>query len=110
MKPISIIISNEDDETQLEDNNTRRIDDLNLIYELDYLGHLEIESKYLQSSILPWLISTLRLIETDQHVDSIHFKINSKNNSLIACKSSEDEISEDTTLFTHKLTNISYFL
>jgi hypothetical protein len=104
--------------------SVKTIEDLNLIYELDYLGYIEIESKYLQSSIIPWLISTIKLIETNQHIDSIYFKINSKNNCLIACKppshnnnndennndddSDEDHYNErsEIIIFSHKLTNI----
>ena len=115
----------EEEENRRRANSTKRltktIEDLNLIYELDYLGSIEIESKYLQSSIIPWLIPTIKLIETHQHVDSIYLKINSKNNCLIACKppsnddndDSDDEYERnkddeqvDITLFSHKLTNI----
>ena len=121
--------SNEEIDDKKKDNmeenrrkSVKTIEDLNLIYELDYLGYIEIESKYLQSSIIPWLISTIKLIETNQHVDSIYFKINSKNNCLIACKPTSDDDHDESNnddddddddserseiiIFSHKLTNI----
>jgi hypothetical protein len=109
MKSESVLISIHNVDEMMDEKMNKivenNIDDLNFIYELDFLGFLEIESKYLQPSIISWLIATLKLVEIQQHIDSIYFKINSNKNLLIACKPSDDD-DEDRDLFSHKLTNI----
>ena len=86
-----------------------------VLYDLDYLGNLEIESKYLQASTIPWLISQIKLLELNKRINSISIEINVNQNSLITYKNdlkskaftlASKEQTKRTELINHKLTNI----
>ena len=71
-----------------------------LAVELDYLGCMTIESKYLQHSVIPWLTAQINLFPSNNRVLSSYVEINVKNNSLIAYRN-QTEI-----LLNHRLTKI----
>ena len=51
-------------------NTSVKSDVLDLVlYDLDYLGNLDVESKYLQASTIPWLIAQVRLLELNKRVN-----------------------------------------
>lgn len=102
---------------------------INLVFELNYLGYLEIESKYLQRSIIPWLISELKLFELKQHINSIYCVLNANENLFYSLKpgivntnggdfyddymngycdnnANSSEFGDENYIFKHKLTNI----
>jgi hypothetical protein len=59
---------------------------LDLVVQLDYLGFLEIESKYLQNATIQWLLAQIKLFEQNKRINSIFIEINVKKNLLIAYK------------------------
>lgn len=98
---------------------------LNLMIEMDYLGYLDIESKYLQTCTLQWLIAQVKLLELDKRVTNACMEINVKTNTIYAYKLTNDSASQrydhsssrlfldnDTAdyskveLFSHALSNI----
>ena len=99
-----------------------KTDKLDLVlYDLDYLGSLDIESKYLQSSTIPWLIAQVRLLELNKRVNSITLEVNVRKNSLIGFKHElkpKQQFANSTTnkealtstkrieFINHKLTNM----
>lgn len=54
--------------------------------ELDYLGFIDVESKYLQVSTIQWLIAQVKLIETHKRIKSVILEVNVRKNSLSVCK------------------------
>ncbi len=98
-------------------NNNNNHDKLDLVlYELEYLGNLEIESRYLQSCTIQWLIAQVRLLELNKRVNSVTLEINVKKNSLLVFKNemktkhfsltSLKESNRRVEFLRHKLTNI----
>jgi hypothetical protein len=55
---------------------------LDLVVELDYFGNVDVESKYLQVSIIPWLIGQVKLIEVEKRVRSVCLELNVKKNTF----------------------------
>ena len=102
---------------------------LNLFVEVDYLGYLDIESKYLQASTLQWLIAQVKLLEVDKRILNACMEVNVKTNTIYAYKltngsgsyqsrldespsrlflanSDQTESSARIELFSHALSNI----
>ncbi len=85
-----------------------------LTLELDYMGYLEVESKYLQKSIILWLVGQLRYYELNQHRPSIRCEISAENNLFCGYNSNNrnynsqlaDCDTDEIFLFKHKLTQI----
>jgi hypothetical protein len=84
---------------------------LDLVVDLDYLGYINVESKYLQLATIPWLISEIKLLEIDKKVESVYLEINVKKNSLYVYKlhkSTKQQYTdqEQEEILNHKLTDI----
>lgn len=68
----------------MEMESSRKL--LDLIVELDYLGQVDVESKYLQVSIIPWLIGQIKLVDQDKQIRSVCLEVNVKKNSFYVYK------------------------
>jgi hypothetical protein len=73
---------------------------LELTVSLDYLGSLDIESKYLQSVTIPWFIGSLLLLERNKRMYSVFMEINVGNNLINVYKK------DKTQICYHQLSNI----
>jgi len=87
-------------------NRQNATDKLDLVIQLDYLGYLTIESKYLQSSTIPWLIGQVKLLETDKRIPACHIEISVDKNSLCAFKPVRSDNQQRTEFINHKLTSV----
>ncbi len=67
-------------------NGKNAPDKLDLAIQLDYLGYLSIDSKYLQASAIPWLIGQVKLLETDKRIKTCHIEVSVHKNSLCGYK------------------------
>jgi hypothetical protein len=79
---MSRFTSNELNRTKLSDLARQDDRKLDLVVELDYFGNIDIESKYLQVSIIPWLIGQVKLIEVEKRVRVACLEINVKRNTF----------------------------
>lgn len=70
---------------------------LDLVVEVDYLGHIDVESKYLQLSTIQWLIAQVKLIETHKRIGSCYMEINVRKNSLIVYRKRAHEPNATST-------------
>jgi hypothetical protein len=78
---------------------------LDLCVDLDqYLGTLDIESKYLQLSTIQWLIGQVKLLETHRRIDRVVLEVNVTRNSLCVYKKELGGPRE--LVFQHTLSNI----
>jgi hypothetical protein len=106
----SVQITVDDYDSQLSKAKTRS--NIDLTIELDYMGCLEIESKYLQKSIIMWLIGQLKYYELNQHRQTIRCEISAENNLFCGYNNNRSYSSymnyenDDIFLFKHKLTQI----
>ena len=80
-------------------------DKLDLVIQLDYLGYLTIDNKYLQASTIPWLIGQVKLLETDKRIPACHIEISVYKNSLCGYKPTSDCQERDEFL-NHRLTSV----
>lgn len=83
----------------------KKVDDkkLDLCVDVQYLGCLDVESKYLHSSIIPWLIAQVKLIETDKRIQPALIDVNTRKNTLLVYKHSSMATEE---ILNHRLTDI----
>lgn len=80
---------------------------LDLVIYLDYLGYIDVESKYLQAATIPWLIAEIKLIEISKKISPAYMEINVKKNSLNLYKAkSVEKESQCEIILSHKLTDI----
>ena len=83
---------------------------LDLVIQLDYLGFLEIESKYIQTHALPWLIAQVKLFEINKRIFNVYLEINVKSNTINCYRSINKDLtnkkSTKVDLIEHSLTNI----
>lgn len=79
---------------------------LDLTVEADYLGNIEIESKYLQTCVIPWLIAQVKLIESDKRIRPVYLEANVHKNTLSIYKTAKTESNHTNCLFNHKLSDI----
>ena len=86
---------------------------LDVATELDYLGSLSTESKYMQASTIPWLIAHVKLLETERRVRPAYMELNVRKNTLALYRIVAFPYSTATgkrtnmqLLFTHRLTDI----
>lgn len=76
---------------------------LDLVVECEYLGSLDVESKYLTHSIIKWLISEIKLIDNQKKLSDCYFEINISKNNLCLCKKDETCRQE---IFNHKISEL----
>ena len=71
-------------------------------------GYLTIESKYLQASLIPWLIAQVKLLEADKQIPSCFIEINVNQNQLIGIRHVQKEEGEvkRVEFLNHKLTSV----
>ena len=92
----------------------RKID---LVVYLDYLGFINVESKYLQAATIPWLIAEIKLLEAEKKIETAYMEINVKKNSINlyrssnavfteSTKRSSDAQTESELILSHKLTDV----
>lgn len=80
---------------------------VDLVIYLDYLGCIEVESKYLQSATIPWLIAEIKLLETSKKISPAYMEINVKKNSLNLFKArSAEQVTNNEIVLNHKLTDM----
>ncbi len=84
---------------------------LDLVVELDYFGNIDVESKYLQVSIIPWLIGQVKLIEVEKRIKSVTLELNVKKNTVYVYNrndsySSSGSSSSQNEIINHRLTEI----
>lgn len=83
-----------------KNNESRKLD---LVVDCDYLGYLDVESKYLTHSIIKWLIAEIKLIENEKKLPGCYIEVNVSKNNLCLCKKDEFKRQE---MFNHKLSEL----
>ncbi|RNA25400.1 TBC1 domain family member 1 isoform X4 [Brachionus plicatilis] len=76
---------------------------LDLVVECEYLGNLDVESKYLTHSIIKWLIAEIKLIDNEKKLKDCFFEVNVNKNNLCLCKKDDAQRQE---IFNHKMSEI----
>ena len=84
---------------------------IDLVVDVDYLGSMDVESKYLQVAIIPWLIGQMKLIELDQkRIKTACLEIIVKKNSFSvyakSASSSSQSININNEILSHRLTDM----
>jgi hypothetical protein len=88
-------------------NNESKLD---LVIYLDYLGYIDVESKYLQAATIPWLIAEIKLLEFENKISPAYMEINVKKNTLnifrVKNADQNDNSQSGEAILSHKLTDI----
>ena len=77
---------------------------LDLVVDCEYLGNLDVESKYLTTSVIKWLIAQVKLVDSNKKVSNCFLEINVNKNCLTLNK--RDDILHQQEILNHKLSDL----
>ncbi|CAF0988440.1 unnamed protein product [Brachionus calyciflorus] len=77
---------------------------VDLVVDCDYLGNFDIESKYLTTSIIKWLIAEIKLIDSGKKIPNCLLEVNITKNNLVMYK--KDDLLQQEIVFNHKLSDL----